>query len=140
MATVFVTAAIAGTLIYGNWRINESDKFIEQGPVVAAVQSNVPQSVKESNIASEQIFDELVKNSTAAAKAGAELIVWPETMVQAVLDDRVLKILDPSHSYNVFDQALKKHAKENNAYILAGAHGGAPRVVPDLTIAVGTKV
>ena len=139
MATAFVAAALAGTFIYGNWRINQSDNFITEGPVAASVQTNVPQSVKESHEASEQILDDLLKESTAAAKADALLIVWPETMVQAVLDERVLKILDPSHPYNVFDQLLRKQAKEDDAYILAGATGGVPEIKPDLTIELAKK-
>lgn len=138
-ATVFVIAAIAGTLVYGNWRIGQSDKYIKTGPVVAAVQSNIPQSVKESHEASEQIFDDLLKNSIAAAKAEARLIIWPETMVQAVLNEQLLQILDPSHPYNMFDKALRKHAKESNAYVLAGAHGGVPHIRDDLTIELAQR-
>ncbi len=129
-----VAATVVATIIYGNWRINQSDKFVIEGPIAASVQTNVPQSVKESHAASEQIFDDMLKDSTAAAKAGAALVIWPETMVQAVLDERVLKILAPSHPYNVFDEALRKHAKEGNTYVLAGAHGGVPEIKPDLTI------
>ena len=55
-------------------------------------------------------------------------------MVQGVLDERVLKILDPSHPYNIFDKSLRKHAKEENIYVLAGTHGGVPEIKPDLTI------
>ncbi len=131
---LLVAAAIVGSLVYGNWRINQSDKFVTEGPVAASVQTNVPQSVKESHAASEQMFDDMLKDSTAAAKAGAALVIWPETMVQAVLDERVLKILAPSHPYNVFDETLRKHAKEGNIYVLAGAHGGVPEIKPDLTI------
>jgi len=134
-----VAATVVATIIYGHWRINQSDKFITEGPVAASVQTNVPQSVKESHEASEQILDDLLKDSTAAAKAGAALVIWPETMVQAVLDERVLKILDPSHSYNIFDEALRKHAKEENIYVLAGATGGVPEIKPDLTIELAKK-
>ena len=136
---VFVCGAVVAAIFYGRWRINQSVEFIETGPVVAAVQSNVPQSVKESYAASEEMFDNLLKKSDAAAKANATLIVWPETMVQAILDDRVLKILDSSHPYNVYNEAIKKHAKEINAYILAGAHGGVPLVKPDMTIELAQK-
>ncbi len=129
-----VAAALVAVFRYGNYRIKQSDEFVETGPVVASVQTNVPQSVKESHAASEKIFDDMLKDSATAAKAGAALVIWPETMVQAVLDERVLKILGPSHPYNVFDEALRKHAKESNVYILAGAHGGMPEIKPDLTI------
>ena len=47
---------------------------------------------------------------------------------------RILRILDPTHSYNIFDQALKNQAKEDKAYLLVGAHGGVPEIEPDDTI------
>ena len=68
-----VAAALVAVFQYGSYRIKQTDKIIEQGPQVASVQTNVPQSVKESHAASEQILDDMLKNSTAAAKAGAAL-------------------------------------------------------------------
>ena len=65
---IFVIITIAGTYIYGNWRINQSDKFVEQGPIVASVQSNVPQSVKSSGMASEQIFVQLSADASKSCK------------------------------------------------------------------------
>ena len=83
LKTALVCAAVAAAVIYGQWRINQSDRCVTKGPLVAAVQSNVPQSVKRSFQQSETIFDDLMQNSIASTEAGAELIVWPETMVQA---------------------------------------------------------
>jgi apolipoprotein N-acyltransferase len=130
-----VSAAIAAAVIYGQWRIEQTEEFIETGPLAAVVQSNVPQSVKDSGLAEsdEQIFEALLRSSTASAQAGAELIVWPETMVQAVLDARVLSHLDSSSPHRIFDENLRQHAK-NNAYILVGAIGARPEVQQDLSI------
>ncbi len=133
-----VSSAVVAAVIYGQWRINQSPQFITQGPVVASLQSNVPQSVKRSFAESDGIFDELMQKSKAAAKAGAELIVWPETMVQAVLNERVLAILDPSHSYIIFDKALREHSKDT-AYVLVGAYGGMPQIREDSTIHLAKK-
>ena len=128
-----VCAALAAAVVYGRWRIGQSDKFITTGPLVASLQSNVPQSVKESFEASEEIFDELLQSSNESAKAGAELIVWPETMVQATLDTRVLRLLDSSHLYRIFDKALSEHSKETS-FVLVGAYGGTAQIQNDLTI------
>jgi len=128
-----VCSALLATIAYGRWRINQSDKFIEAGPLVASLQSNVPQSVKQSFQASDVIFDELLQKSNASAKAGAELIVWPETMVQATLDPGVLRLLDSSHSYKIFDKALRNHSKETG-FVLVGAYGGTPEIREDFTI------
>ena len=125
---VFAAAVLlAAAVNYGQWRIQQSDKLIQTGPQIAAVQSNVPQFVKESLQADDRIFSDLLQNSKAGAKAGAELIIWPETMVQAILNSEVLRLLDESHSYKVFDQALREHSR-NTAYILVGAYGGRPQI------------
>ncbi|MCK4292003.1 MAG: apolipoprotein N-acyltransferase [Planctomycetes bacterium] len=123
-ATV-VGIAIVAALVYGRWRIAQSDKYIKPGPVVASLQSNVPQSVKRTFQAGKEIFDGLIKHSKAGLEAGAELIVWPETMVQATLNREVLEILDSSHPWRVLDEALREHAKDR-AFLLVGAYGGIP--------------
>ena len=130
--TAFVGIALLTTIFYGRWRINQSDKFVTEGPVVASLQSNVPQWIKrealrgEPNVAeqtSQEIFDELMQKSEASAAEGAELIIWPETMVQATLNNEVLIYLDPNSQAVLFDKALSEHAK-NNAYLLIGAYSG----------------
>jgi len=131
IAVVF--AALVATIVYGRWRIKQSPQFITQGPLVASLQSNVPQSVKRTFAESDKMFDDLMQQSKAAAKTGVELIVWPETMVQAVLNPRVLAIWEPSHSYSIFDKALCEHAKDT-AYVLVGAYGGTPQISEDSTI------
>ena len=77
--------AVAATFFYGQWRLGQTGQYVSEGPLVASLQSNVPISVKRSHQASVPIFDELMEKSKAAAAAGAELIVWPETMVQGYL-------------------------------------------------------
>ena len=49
---VIVYAVFVSSFVYGLWRINESAQYADNGPVVCSVQSNVPQSVKESYQAS----------------------------------------------------------------------------------------
>jgi len=133
-----VCAALVATIAYGRWRLNESHKFIEDGPLVASLQSNVPQSVKKSHQASEVIFDELLENSKASAEAGAELIVWPETMVQGRLDPRVLRFLVSSDTDKIFDKRLSEHSK-NTASVLVGAYGGTPEIQEDFTIRLAQR-
>lgn len=117
---------LVGTLGYGQWRINQSAQFVTPGPMIAAVQTNIPISVKKSFAAEKQIFDELLSQSNQCIPAGAKLIVWPETMVQAILNPQVLRLLVDNHSYKLFDDAIREHAKKG-AYVLAGAYDGTPR-------------
>jgi apolipoprotein N-acyltransferase len=135
---LIVAAAVVGTIVYGKWRIEQTEKFITAGPMVGAVQTNIPQSVKQSFAAEEQIFDELLANSKQCVAGGAKLVVWPETMVQAILDSQVLRLLDESHSYKLFDKAIREHA-EQGAYVLAGAYGGNPRIENNFDIRIAQK-
>ncbi len=123
LKTAFVSIAIIATILYGRHRINESEKFIATGPLVAAAQSNVPQSVKVSGQASDEIIDDLLKLSNECIDAGAELIVWPETMVQATLDQRVLDRIAPTYHCHSVDKTLREHTK-NKTNLLIGAYGG----------------
>jgi apolipoprotein N-acyltransferase len=128
-----VCGALAGAVIYGRYRINESEKYIEAGPLVASVQTNVPQSVKKSHQSSEEILDELLQNSNASIKAGAELVVWPETMVQATLDKRILNRLTDEYPCKTVDKILREHSK-GKAFVLAGAYGGTLKMGEDFTL------
>ncbi|MBN2269839.1 MAG: apolipoprotein N-acyltransferase, partial [Sedimentisphaerales bacterium] len=125
-----VGGAVAGTILYGRWRIGQAGEFIEAGPLVASMQSNVPQSLKRAFKAEEAIFDDLMVHSQAAARAGAELIVWPETMVQGVLDEAIWPIYSDNarEVFQTLDTGLKEHAKDT-AYILVGAYGAAVKQV-----------
>jgi apolipoprotein N-acyltransferase len=121
---IVVTAiVVAGTVLYGQWRLRQTAEYLRDGPTVAALQSNVPQSVKRSFSKSGQLFDDLMVDSRAAAAAGAELIVWPETMVQGLLDPKLWPVLEGSLDEDkAFHKALCEHAK-GTAYVLVGAYG-----------------
>jgi len=134
----FVCAVVVGAILYGRWRISQTEGLVYDGPVVASVQSNVPQSVKESYEASEQMLDDLLAQSNQAARARPELTVWPETMVQAILDERVLRIVGATSRHKIFDKKLSDHAKEVG-YLLVGASGGAARFLPDGRPELGEK-
>ena len=121
-----VGAALIASIVYGRWRIRQADEFVKPGPMVASLQSNVPQSVKRSFESGQELFDGLMEKSKAAVQAGAELIVWPETMVQAILDTEVWPWLASADKHKALDKALREHA-ENNAYVLVGAYGSEVR-------------
>jgi len=138
LKAALVCAAVVAAVFYGRWRIDESDKFIEAGPLVASLQSNVPQSVKKSHQASEVIFNELLESSEASVEAGAELVIWPETMVHAILEPGVLRLLGTSDTDKIFDQALREHSRDK-AFVLVGAYGGVPEIEEDLTIRLAQR-
>ncbi|MBN2131552.1 MAG: apolipoprotein N-acyltransferase [Sedimentisphaerales bacterium] len=123
LGTAVTGVVVLGTVFYGRWRIRQGEQCIEQGPLVAALQSNVPQSIKRSFKASEVLFAELMARSRAAAEAGAELIAWPETMVQGILQPDLWPYLDNDLKQDkAFHQALSEHAR-STANLLVGGYG-----------------
>ena len=126
LKTALVCLAVSGAIIYGRWRISQEEQYVEPGPYIASLQSNVPISVKRSFESGQELFDGLMENSKAAVKKRPDLIVWPETMVQATLNPywlRILQLSNPSDQAIIFDRALSEHAKDN-AFVLVGAYGG----------------
>ncbi len=132
LKTAVVCAALAATVCYGRWRIAQSEEFIEAGPLVGSVQSNIPQSVKQTFEASDVIFEEVLENSKASARAGAELIIWPETMVQAVLNREVHPFLASPETDELYDKVIREHAKDT-AFVLAGGYRAQLRQQGGLT-------
>ncbi len=128
-----VCGVLAGVILYGRYRISESERYIEEGPVVGAVQTNVPQSVKKTHQSSDEILEDLLKSSRASAKAGPELIIWPETMVQAMLDERVLSRLSGEYHCKTVDKILREYSR-GTAFVLVGAYGGVLDVKEDFTL------
>lgn len=125
--SVIVIFAVITSLVYGTWRIEQYQKSVKPGPEVAAVQSNIPQSVKKSFSAEREILNQLLQQSRQAQKSDSLLVIWPETMVQAVMNREILSLISDSHLYSEFDTILKSHAKDN-FYLLAGAMGGTPEI------------
>ena len=119
---VVTLAAVGGTVFYGQWRIGQTEQVVTPGPLVASLQSNVPQSVKQSFGSSTILFNDLLEKSRAAAAAGADLIAWPETMVQGILQPQIWPILRDPNEDKLFYDTLAAHAK-GTAYVLVGALG-----------------
>jgi len=114
---------LAAALVYGHWRIAQFERIKISGPVVAAVQSNVPQSVKDSFEASDRIFADALSMSQAAADTHPYLIAWPETMVQTIMNADLQPLLTTQDEWTAYDTALGNQAR-NTCNLLVGAYGG----------------
>lgn len=130
--TFITVALLTSTILYGHWRLSQAEISTHPGPLVAALQSNIPQYVKDSGSPDldRQIFDNLLADSNEIARAHADLVIWPETMVPAILDERTLQILADQSSHKFFDSRLRQFAK-NNSFLLVGAKGGRPEAKDD---------
>ena len=133
-----VVVLLTGCILYGRWRISQEDEFVEPGPLAASLQSNIPQSVKDTFESSDVLFSDLMVQSKAASKSGAELIIWPETMVQAWLNPEILRFVEPNDPWQIYDKELREHAK-NNAFLLVGAYGGTTEIDEDLNVNLSEK-
>jgi len=87
--------------------------------------------VKESFEADEEIFDSLIKDSKEVAKAGAELVVWPETMVPGILNPKAWSFLMSPQMSKSFDSMIKEHSFKDKTYVLVGASGVEPKIQSD---------
>ena len=119
---IFAVSVLASTIIYGNYRIDQTDECIEQGPLVGVVQSNVPSMVKEMATAGEVILKDLIEQSNKCFSAGAQLTVWPETMVLTTLNQGYLDLcMDGTRPLRYHDM-ISAHCKEAGGFVLFGAH------------------
>ncbi len=138
LSILVVTAAFYATINYGRLRLAQEKGHIKVGPLVASLQSNVPQSVKRSFESGDELFYGLMADSNDAAQYRPELIVWPETMVQAMLNPEVLQLIDPNSDWKIFDHKLSLHAKDN-AYLLVGAYGGTLEFNKNMEVDYGKR-
>ena len=95
LMAILTLAAWGGTIGYGLWRLGQP--AARKGPVVASVQTCVPQEIKQQarlkqveQFEEEMIADQIVMTDRAAAEAKAaglkvDLVVWPETMVPGIM-------------------------------------------------------
>jgi len=136
LKTAFVFLVLLGTIVYGRWRIGQTEEFTRPGPLVGSVQPNVPSNIKELAESGDEILAELTERSNACIKAGAKLVAWPETIVLSTLNKDYLKLCPPDTRPRIFDKVISEHAKER-VYVLLGAHAttvgikGAEYVITD---------
>ena len=80
---------LAAACAYGGYRLTQPG-VLSPGPLVAVVESHVPQTLKDTQTAADEqaLFQAFCAQSMATAKAhrNLNLIVWPETMVPGDLN------------------------------------------------------
>ncbi len=136
---VGLVVVLIAVQIYGAWRIGQLTDASTEGPVVAVVQTNVPQDNKNSP-SPESIrrdFENLMVLHQQAAEFGAagetpsrgvDLIVWPETVI--------LGPLNPSGAgvYRAAGQDENLAPRQQSIFALLGSFS---EVVPQLIRRVG---
>ena len=140
-------AAWAGTVGYGLWRLGQSGR--EAGPVVASIQTCVPQELKQEarlrqieELEEKMLAEQIDLTDQALAKARqeglkADFIIWPETMVPGIQNQEFLEgdlaksISDPDmlivfnylqRRSRMYWEKVRQAAAADGAPILFGAH------------------
>jgi apolipoprotein N-acyltransferase len=128
---IFITIlAVSAAVLYGRYRINQTADFLQAGPKIGVVQSNVPVEAGKEFEPVEQTFLNMLIDSRDCLKSQPQLIIWPETMVEAVLDDSYLKLVSGDDTAKIFHNALLRHSSEG-IYLLVGAFAGDAEVIND---------
>ena len=101
-AVVLWAVLLGGAWVYGRARVQQWDAVATPGPVVAVVQTNVPQDnrnrpTREQTLAEWQRLLQLTTLASTAAVgepgATADLIVWPETVTPTGLNDEAVEVM-----------------------------------------------
>ena len=144
---ILTAAAWTATVWYGLWRLGETSR--RPGPVVASVQTCVPQEMKQAarlkqieQFEEEMLAGQRAQTTEILAKARSEglrpdLICWPETMVPGIQNQDFLgtdlrERLSDTDLQDIFGylqrrsrfywKNIRETAREAGAPILYGAH------------------
>jgi apolipoprotein N-acyltransferase len=128
-----VTVLLAGLVGWGYVRVGQVAQAPAAGEVrVGFIQGNIPQDVKWDPAYQTATIDRYEEMTVQAARAGAELIVWPEAAVPLFfqnpdpLRDRILELADRLDVWLVFGSAAYGMEGEqavlyNRAYVVSPA-------------------
>ena len=130
VSVLLVLLAVIAAILYGRYRINQTADFLQAGPRIGVVQSNVPVKAGQEAEPPEITFLNMLVDSKVCLMAEPNLIIWPETMVEAVLDDSYLKLVSEDDTAKIFHNALLRHSNQC-VYLLVGAFAGDAERVDD---------
>ncbi len=136
---MIIKTGIAGSiliacLIYGQFRIEQSRKYLKYGPVLGSVQPNIPSKVEAIADNGPEIMKNMLLMSNEPLNAGAEIVIWPETIVLASMNEDYLQWCNPESLPRIYDRALSKHTA-GRGYLLLGAHAAIlDTAVPEVEV------
>lgn len=136
VAAVIWGALIASALLYGRYRIAQTPAYVQPGPTITVVQTNVPQSNKTSPTQEQVDFrlDRLFELSEQALRddPGTSLIVWPETMVPYAINPEWIDGPTRSSVYWLrgveVDARMQVFAGKHQVSLLVGASALLPNM------------
>lgn len=114
------TAVVISVLSYGAYRLNTIPKELTKGPLIGSIQTNVPSIIKEDKFEGKNILSTLFKLSDQAIESGAELLVWPETIVAAAINKDFLVYSQEDSESWWYHNKLSVFTK-SRTHLIAGA-------------------
>ncbi len=117
ISTGVFLAAAALVCGYGFFRL--AQRPLRRGPRVGVVQTNVPESLKESSDGRQQraMVAKLLALSARAARKHPAIIAWPETMVPGNLNSSFLNT--PQYEFTSYGARMLRRARSFNQQIAA---------------------
>lgn len=116
-ATLCWLAAMIGAFLYGEFRIRQLPAVQQPGPMVAVVQTNVPQSNKMTRDQSivGRDFEALLQLTREAADAEdhVDLIVWPETVTPVPINPEFVET--QQERFDLWSRELAEHEEQVRA-------------------------
>lgn len=114
-----VGAALAGSALYGLYRLARTP--VAEGPRVALIQGNIPQSLKFTGLSDRRIFEAHRRLSLQALSQKPDLIIWPETMLPGIYHHGRFLTLDETVALG---DRLKELLRKLDRPLLAGVRSG----------------
>jgi len=108
--------ALVATIIYGTVRLRQVT--VVDGPRVALIQGNIPQSLKFEPLEDRTVYDIHAELSRQALASDPDLIIWPETMMPGFYYDGRFLTLDPDFD---LEGEVRNLLAELNRPVLMGA-------------------
>jgi apolipoprotein N-acyltransferase len=118
---VVMASLLVSAVFYGRYRIRQTEDCLHPGPIIGAVQPNIPSIVKELNENGQAILEDLIRQSAQAYSAGAHLLAWPETIVLTTLNAGFVAYCREDSNPVIFDKMIREFVKDKG-HLIAGAH------------------
>jgi len=128
-AAALAAAAVIflANLAYGAWRMNSLKLF--DGPTVACVQPNVPQTIKidQTEKQSAKIFLKMRAYTLDQRARAADVVFWPETMMPGVIGVDDYTVANGMSLAEILDELVAQGALTRDAVsrVISDVDGGA---------------
>jgi len=113
-------AVVLSVFAYGKYRLASEPANFTDGPLIGVIQTNIPSEMKENRDEGENTLNELFTQSQQCLQTGTKLLVWPETIVAAAINNDFLIYCREDSDAWQYHVKLADFVKDNT-YLMTGA-------------------